>query len=440
MKKIKKICQSDGEEQVLEKVLRFLRSHLVTTITRLFEFGIEFQDFGREDFLSMTSVDRSEASRLSPTELARYDRHIILNEVGREGQEKLKASRVLLIGSGGLGSPLALYLVAAGVGVVGIVDFDRVDESNLQRQILHGTEQVGMLKVDSAKKRLNDLNPFVEVVTHEVRLSSQNALSILKDYDLVIDGTDNFATRYLVNDACVILGKPNVYGSIFRFEGQVSLFDPGDSGPCYRCLYPDPPPPSMVPSCAEGGVLGVLPGVIGTLQATEAVKFLLGTGQSLNGRLLTFDALKMKFREMKFRRNPNCPVCGDEPVIRSLIDYQQFCGVNQDCASSEGLSPQDFLKTWKQGGRPILLDVREQREWAISNLEEFGAKLCPLSELSSLLVSIDKNEDIVVYCKSGARSQNARKLLKESGFEKVQNLAGGILRWSDEIDSSKIKY
>lgn len=377
-------------------------------------------------------------SLLSTDELARYDRHLNLPQVGREGQEKLKAARVLMIGAGGLGSPLGLYLAAAGVGQLGIVDFDHVDESNLQRQILHGSKDIGRPKIESARERLSDLNPHLQLTTFGEALTSQNALQILKDYDVVVDGTDNFATRYLVNDACVLLAKPNVYGSIFRFEGQVSVFHPAAGGPCYRCLYPEPPPPGLVPSCAEGGVLGVLPGVIGTLQATEILKLILGTGKSLLGRLLLFDALAMQFQELKLARDPGCPVCGEQPTIRELIDYQQFCGV--DGSSGAEVSPGRFVDLWQQGQRPLLLDVRNPHEWEIANLEEFGARLVPLDALADQLSGLDPQADIVVHCKSGGRSAKAQAQLLAAGFARVRNLSGGILRWSDEVDASKRKY
>ena len=377
---------------------------------------------------------------LSPAELARYDRHLTLPEVGLEGQRKLKAARVLMIGTGGLGSPLGLYLAAAGVGTLGIVDFDVVEESNLQRQIMHGTKDVGRPKVESARDRLSDVNPHIQLEVHQTALSSENALEILARYDVIVDGTDNFATRYLVNDACVLLGKPNVYGSIFRFEGQVSLFYPAGGAPCYRCLYPEPPPPGMVPSCAEGGVLGVLPGVIGTLQATEIIKFILGAGDSLAGRLLLFDALAMRFRELKVRRDPSCPLCGPQPTIKELVDYKELCGLKTAEVANEEITPQDFAAAWKSGQRPVLLDVRNPHEWDIANLAEYGAKLIPLGGLAENLDGLDKQADIVVHCKSGGRSAQAQKTLQAAGFGHVRNLSGGILAWSDQVDSSKRKY
>ena len=359
-----------------------------------------------------------------------------------EGQLKLKAARVLCIGAGGLGSPVALYLAAAGVGTLGVVDFDTVDFSNLQRQIIHGTPDVGRSKLESAKSRLNALNPEVDVVTHEMALSSQNALDLFADYDLVVDGTDNFPTRYLVNDACVISGKPNIYGSIFRFEGQMSVFAaPG--GPCYRCMFPDPPPPGLVPSCAEGGVLGILPGVVGTIQATEAVKTILGAGETLIGRFLLFDALKMRFRELKVRKDAECPVCGDHPTVTELIDYEQFCGIAPAAAVTEA-PPSDEatveeLKTRLDRQDPfLLLDVREPREFEICRIP--GSVLIPLNELPSRLSELEGRGEMIVHCRSGVRSGKAVRLLRESGFGGARNLTGGILAWIDQIDPSLPKY
>ena len=362
---------------------------------------------------------------LSSDELARYSRHLLLDQVGPAGQELLKAARVLVIGAGGLGSPLALYLAAAGVGTLGIVDFDLVDESNLQRQILHGTQDIGRPKLESAQQRLADLNPFVKVNVHPEALSSENALQIFKDYDIVVDGTDNFATRYLVNDACVLLGKPNVYGSVFRFEGQVSLFSPGDDGGCYRCLYPDPPPPGTAPSCAEGGVLGVLPGVIGTLQATEVLKWILQTGESLQGRLLLFNALKMRFREIRLHRDPNCAVCGDRPTVTKLIDYPAFCGT----LAVPEITRTQFLEQWESGNRPTVLDVREPHEWEQQNLSSYGARLVPLKSLPEHLEDLDREQEVVVHCQSGGRSAKAVAQMKEAGFTRVFSLSGGLESW-----------
>ncbi|MBI2221438.1 MAG: molybdopterin-synthase adenylyltransferase MoeB [Acidobacteria bacterium] len=388
------------------------------------------------------------AHDLTPDEVQRYSRHLILPEVGVEGQRRLKAARVLCVGAGGLGSPAALYLAAAGVGTLGIVDFDAVDASNLQRQILHGTNDVGRSKLESARDRLGALNPGVRIETHEHALSSANALRILRDYDVVLDGTDNFATRYLVNDACVILGKPNAYGSIFRFEGQASVFGvPG--GPCYRCLYPEPPPPGLVPSCAEGGVLGVLPGVIGTIQATETIKLILGSGTTLAGRLLLYDAWTMRFRELKLRRDPACPVCGDQPTIRELIDYEQFCGAAASAvAAPPAALPPSLesdvreLKAAIDAGRaPYILDVREPQEFQICRIP--GSTLIPLGQLGGRvpeLLSASAGRPIVVHCKSGVRSAKAVHLLRERGVEQVRNLKGGILAWIDQIDPSQPKY
>jgi len=379
-------------------------------------------------------------SALSAAELSRYDRHITLPEVGLEGQEKLKKAKVLMVGTGGLGSPLGLYLTAAGVGTLGIVDFDRVDESNLQRQVLHGTKDVGRPKIESARDRLSDINPHVNIVTYDTALTSENALEILSDYDVVVDGTDNFATRYLVNDACVLLGKPNIYGSIFRFDGQVSVFHPAGGGPCYRCIYPSPPPPGMVPSCAEGGVLGVLPGVVGTLQATEVIKTILGVGDTLLNRLLLFDALDMKFRELKLRRDDRCPLCGPNATIKELVDYKEFCGQNLPEPEREEITPLEFQQLWENGARPLLLDVRNPHEWEIANLSNYGAKLIPLGELPDRLDQLDRSQEIVVQCKSGGRSAKAQDLLTEAGFTKVRNLTGGILRWADDVDKTIRKY
>jgi len=380
---------------------------------------------------------------LTSADLSRYSRHLILPEVGMEGQQKLKAARVLCVGAGGLGSPLALYLTAAGVGTLGLVDFDVVDASNLQRQIIHSTKDVGRKKLDSAGERVLALNPSLNLVKHEVMLSSANALEILKDYDIVADGTDNFPTRYLVNDACVLLGKPNVYGSIFRFEGQASVFATRE-GPCYRCLYSDPPPPGMVPSCAEGGVLGILPGLIGVVQATEVIKLILGQGEPLIGRLLLVDALSMRFRELKLRKNPDCPVCGSRPTITELIDYQQFCGIAPRTAQEKTLTngiPQMRVEELKQrldaGDNIFILDVREPYEVQIASI---GGTLIPMKEVPQRLNEIDRDREIVVYCRSGARSQRVAEFLAQSGYANVKNLAGGILAWADHVDPKVQKY
>ena len=382
---------------------------------------------------------------LTHEEVARYSRHLIMPEVGMEGQLKLKAARALCIGAGGLGSPVLLYLAAAGVGTLGLVDFDEVDYSNLHRQIIHGTPDVGRSKLDSAKARINALNPEVEVVTHEMALSSENALGLFADYDLVVDGTDNFPTRYLVNDACVIGGKPNVYGSIFRFEGQASVFATKD-GPCYRCMFPEPPPPGLVPSCAEGGVLGILPGVVGTLQATEAIKLILGVGESLVGRFLLFDALKLRFRELKVRKDPDCPVCGEHPTVTQLIDYEQFCGIAPTATAAATSSTEDAdeatveeLKTRLDRHESfLLLDVREPQEFEICRIP--GSVLIPLGDLPSRLFELEGRDDMIVHCKSGVRSGKAVKLLREAGYSKARNLKGGILAWINRIDPTLPKY
>jgi len=380
---------------------------------------------------------------LSNDEILRYSRHLIMPEVGMEGQLKLKNAKVLLVGTGGLGAPLGMYLAAAGIGRIGLVDFDIVDFTNLQRQIIHGTKDVGRKKLDSAADTMSDINPFVKIDKHEVALTSENALDIIREYDYVVDGTDNFPTRYLVNDACVLLKKPNVYGSIFRFEGQATVFA-YEGGPCYRCLYPEPPPPGLVPSCAEGGVLGILPGMIGIVQATETVKLILGTGEPLVGRLLLYDALAMRVRELRLRRNPDCPVCGDNPTIHELIDYHQFCGVpQQEPAPVAGLAGGEIepaeVKTRIDRGDPfVLIDVREPHEYQICRIP--NARLIPLGELPKRVHELDSAEEIVAHCKSGMRSGKAVDFLKTAGFRKVKNLKGGILAWSDKVDPSVPKY
>jgi adenylyltransferase/sulfurtransferase len=384
----------------------------------------------------------SNLPELSQDEILRYSRHLILPDVGLAGQKKLKAARVLLIGAGGLGSPLALYLAAAGVGHIGLVDFDVVDATNLQRQVLHGTKDIGRSKLASARDRIADLNPFVELTTYETTLTSANALDIIGRYDIVIDGTDNFPTRYLVNDACVMLGKPNVYGSIFRFEGQASVFSASD-GPCYRCLFPEPPPPGLVPSCAEGGVFGVLPGLIGTIQASEAIKLIIGIGEPLIGRLLLVDVLGAQFRTVKLRKNPSCPACGTHE-IQALIDYDAFCGLPPAAthADREGelpeITPRELADRQRAGDPIDLIDVREPFEWEIARIP--GARLIPLGEFPDALASLDASRDIVVHCKSGVRSARAVRQLRAAGFRRAWNLAGGILRWSDEVDPAVPKY
>ncbi|MBX6363476.1 MAG: molybdopterin-synthase adenylyltransferase MoeB [Gemmatimonadetes bacterium] len=383
---------------------------------------------------------------LSRLELARYARHLALEEVGIEGQRRLKAARVLVVGAGGLGSPVALYLAAAGVGTIGLVDFDEVDATNLQRQILYGVSDVGRPKTEAAAARLADLNPHVRVVRHDGRLTRESALDVVAGYDVVVDGTDNFPTRYLVNDACVLLGKPYVYGSILRFEGQVSVFW-GARGPCYRCLFREPPPPGLVPSCAEGGVLGVLPGIIGTLQALEALKLILGRGETLVGRLVLFDALAFQFRELKLRKAADCPICGENPTITELIDYDFFCGVVPETPSSDPdaafpaeLTPAELKARLDRGERVQLVDVREPFEWEIASLAAYGARLIPLGELGGRLAELDPEGDVVVYCLSGARSAAACRRLRAAGFRRVANLAGGIRAWTDQIDPSLARY
>jgi molybdopterin/thiamine biosynthesis adenylyltransferase/rhodanese-related sulfurtransferase len=380
---------------------------------------------------------------LTNDELGRYSRHLILPEVGMEGQQRLKAAKVLCVGTGGLGSPLALYLAAAGIGTLGLVDFDTVDSSNLQRQIIHSTKDIGRKKIDSAQEKLNALNPALNVVKHDTMLSSANALEIFAQYDIIADGTDNFQTRYLVNDACVLLNKPNAYGSIFRFEGQASVFAT-EQGPCYRCLYPEPPPPGLVPSCAEGGVLGILPGIVGVIQATEVIKLILGKGEPLVGRLLLVDALSMRFRELKLRKNPDCPVCGTHPTVTELIDYNQFCGIAPEPAHGSQVKngiPQVSVKELKQrldaGDDLFLLDVREPYEVQIAQI---GGYLIPQNDVPNRLGELDPAKEIVVHCRSGARSQRIAELLRANGFQRVSNLAGGILAWSDEIDPKIQKY
>ena len=383
---------------------------------------------------------------LSPDELKRYSRHLIMPEVGMEGQKKLKAAKVLCVGSGGLGSPLTLYLAAAGVGTIGIVEFDVVDYSNLQRQILHDTSKVGTPKLKSAIERLNAINPEVKIVGYETRLTSDNAMDIIKEYDVIADGTDNFPTRYLVNDACVLLGKPNVYGSIFRFEGQASVFN-ARLGPCYRCLYPEPPPPGLVPSCAEGGVLGILPGIIGVIQATETIKIILGKGETLAGRLLLFNALKMQFREMKLRKDDSCQICGKHPTITKLVDYEAFCGMTRGETSQieekkvdneKEISVGELKALRDKNPKLTILDVRNPEEYEICNIE--GAILIPLGELPQRLGELNKTDLIVAHCHHGMRGLKALEILKKAGFQNVKNLTGGIDAWSAEIDPSVPRY
>lgn len=382
---------------------------------------------------------------LSNDEILRYSRHLIIPEVGMEGQRKLKAARVLTIGAGGLGAPVALYLAAAGVGTLGVVDFDVVDFTNLQRQVIHGTADVGRSKLQSARETINSINPNVNVVGYETKLSSENALEIFKDFDLVVDGTDNFPTRYLVNDACVLTGIPNVYASIYRFEGQASVLGLPD-GPCYRCWYPEPPPPGLVPSCAEGGVLGVLPGIMGTIQAMEAVKLILGIGEPLKNRVLLFDALQLKFRELKLRKNPDCPICGSHRTIDRLIDYQEFCGLRgvekapaaSETEAMEQISPRELKDEIDRGEDVFILDVREPHEFDICRIP--GSTLIPLGQLPQRLSELDPTKNIVAHCKMGGRSAKAVAFLEKNGFPRVRNLAGGILAWSDQVDPNVPKY
>jgi len=377
---------------------------------------------------------------LNNEEILRYSRHLIMPEVGMEGQLKLKHAKVLCIGAGGLGSPLAVYLGAAGVGTLGIVDFDVVDFTNLQRQIIHGTSDVGRKKLDSASDTLHEINPNVEVRKFDTRLSSANALELFREFDIIADGTDNFPTRYLVNDACVLTGKPNVYGSIFRFEGQASVFATKE-GPCYRCLYPEPPPPGLVPSCAEGGVLGILPGLVGLIQATETIKLILGSGEPLIGRLLLVDALAMRFRELKLRKNPDCPACGTHPTVTELIDYNQFCGIRgeEEAAptTKRDMTVEEFKQRLDKGDDLFVLDVREPHEYQICNL---GGHLIPLNDLPKRVSELDSSREIVVHCKMGGRSAKAADFLRQAGFGRVHNLAGGITAWAERIDPKVPKY
>jgi adenylyltransferase/sulfurtransferase len=388
----------------------------------------------------MATTGTAAEKKLSNDEILRYSRHLIMPEVGMDGQLKLKQARVLLIGTGGLGAPLGLYLAAAGVGHLGLVDFDTVDFTNLQRQVTFGTSDVGRRKIEAAKERLANLNPDIQIDTYETKLTSENALDILRDYDIIVDGTDNFPTRYLVNDACILLGKPNVYGSIFRFEGQATVFGyPG--GPCYRCLYPEPPPPGLVPSCAEGGVLGVLPGIVGSIQAMETIKLIIGAGDTLVGRLLLFDALAMRFRELKLRRNPECPACGERRTITKLIDYYEFCGIrgeeSQPTVQVPEIEPRELKARLDRGDDLFILDVREPHEFQICNLR---GHLIPLGELARRAHELDSSREIVAHCRSGKRSAEAVEFLRKAGFRKIWNLKGGILAWSDQVDSSVPKY
>jgi len=393
-----------------------------------------------EDFMATLTEAKPEAV-LSNDEILRYSRHLIMPEVGMEGQQKLKAAKVLCIGAGGLGSPLALYLTAAGVGTLGIVDFDVVDYTNLQRQIIHTTADVGRKKLDSAADKLKAINPYINLRTFDTRLSSANALELFREFDIIADGTDNFPTRYLVNDACVLTGKPNVYGSIFRFEGQASVFAT-EEGPCYRCLYPEPPPPGLVPSCAEGGVLGILPGLVGVIQATETIKLILGQGDPLIGRLLLVDALAMKFRELKLRKSPDCPACGKNPTVKELIDYNEFCGIRGEEETSvttdvPAITVEELKQQLDAKKDLFILDVREPHEYQICNLNGY---LIPLGDLPKRVHELDSSHEIVAHCRSGVRSGKAVTFLRQAGFKKVHNLTGGILAWADKIDPKMPKY
>jgi molybdopterin/thiamine biosynthesis adenylyltransferase/rhodanese-related sulfurtransferase len=390
--------------------------------------------------ISTDSLEHQEV-KLSKEEIQRYSRHLIMPEVGMEGQLKLKRARVLTIGTGGLGAPLGLYLAAAGVGHLGLVDFDVVDSSNLQRQVTFTTADVGKPKSQAAKARLSALNPAIEIVSYDTRLTSENALELFEDYDIIVDGTDNFPTRFLVNDACLLLGKPNVYGSIFRFEGQATVFGYPD-GPCYRCLYPEPPPPGLVPSCAEGGVLGVLPGIVGSIQAMETIKLILGTGEPLVGRLLLFDALAMRFRELKLKKNPDCPLCGKNRTITKLIDYEEFCGIRGEEAPAmtdgiQEITATELKSRQDRGEKLFILDVREPHEYQICNL---NGKLIPLGELPRRVNELDSSVEMVVHCRSGKRSADAIHFLQTAGFKKLLNLKGGVLAWADEVDPKMPKY
>lgn len=420
---------NDEDIRYLEKTDTKVKSGDVISIVPSIAGGSETRDSG-------TQNDES----FSREEIERYSRHLIMPEVALEGQRRLKNANVLIIGMGGLGSPLSMYLAAAGIGRMGIVDFDVVDFTNLQRQVIYSIDNVGHSKLESARKRLEGINPHIRIDTHEKRLTSENALDLFGNYDIIIDGTDNFPTRYLVNDACVLLGKPNVYGSIFRFEGQVSVFY-AKEGPCYRCLYPEPPPPGLVPSCAEGGVLGILPGTIGLLQATEAVKLILGKGRPLIGRLLLYDALEATYRELNLKKDPNCPICGENPSIHSLIDYDEFCGIGNDIIELEPeyeISVKELDQEIRNNGDTFILDVREFHEYEMCRIP--NAKLIPLNNLATRINELDRSWDIVLYCRTGVRSAKALKFLREAGFQNVKNLVGGISAWSDEVDPTVPKY
>ena len=436
------IYVNDEDIRYLQKDKTVLKETDIISIIPSIAGGVDILE---EDVETKKSI---EDVKLSNKEILRYSRHLIMPEVGMKGQKKLKAAKVLMIGAGGLGSPLGMYLAAAGVGTLGIVDFDIVDETNLQRQLLHSTNDVGRSKLESSKEKINSINPNVKVLPYETRLTSENALDIIWEYDLVVDGTDNFPTRYLVNDACVLLGKPYVYGSIFRFEGQVTVFsakggftsiEGSKRGPCYRCLYPTPPPPGLVPSCAEGGVLGILPGIIGSLQALEAIKLIIEEGDLLIGRLLLFDALKLKFRELKLHKNPDCPICGEHPTIHELIDYEEFCGIatNEDFNQQDIISVTELKEKLDANEDIFILDVREPHEYEISNLKGY---LIPLNNLPDRINELDSSKEMIVHCKIGGRSAQAVEYLKRSGFKKVKNLVGGINAWAEKIDKSMPVY
>ena len=426
------IYVNDEDIRYLQKSNTALKETDVVSIIPSIAGGIDVLE---EEIKTEKSIHET---KLSNEEILRYSRHLIMPEVGMKGQKKLKEAKVLMIGAGGLGSPLGMYLSAAGVGTLGIVDFDVVDRTNLQRQLLHNTNDVGKSKLESAKEKINKINPNVEVAAYETRLTSENAIEIISEYDLVVDGSDNFPTRYLVNDTCVLLEKPYVYGSIFRFEGQVTVFDP-KLGPCYRCLYPAPPPPGLVPSCAEGGVIGVLPGIIGSLQALEAIKLIIGEGDPLIGRLLLFDALKLKFRELNLHKNPDCPICGVNPTIHELIDYEEFCGNagNDELSVHDVISVRELKEKLDNNEDIFILDVREPHEYEISNLNGY---LIPLNDLPERINELDSSKEIVVHCKIGGRSAQAVEFLKISGFKKVKNLAGGINAWAQKIDRDMPVY
>ena len=435
-----------GDELLFHAIAKSVSSRFGLCVTSLASHALRRVSGKRKRFMATNLVDVADGVALSNEEIKRYSRHLIMPEVGLTGQKRLKAASVLCIGTGGLGSPLAMYLAAAGVGKLGIVDFDVVDFSNLQRQVLHHTPDVGRPKLQSAVEKLRAINPTIEIVPHETLFTAENAMDIARGYDIIADGTDNFPTRYLANDVSVLLGLPNVHASIFRFEGQASVFW-AERGPCYRCLYPEPPPPGEVPSCAEGGVLGVLPGLLGTVQATEVIKLILGIGEPLVGRLLLFDALSMTTRTVKLRKNPNCPICGENPVIHGLIDYEEFCGVpiGGEAPTADQTDPRWQISPTELHARlqqrdpaVVLIDVRDPHEWDIAHIE--GARLMPLGDLPARMNELDSRDEIVLQCRSGARSMKALNLLRDAGFTRLKNLTGGILAWADDVDPSLPKY